>query len=124
MGTLIEYDSRSEAICLRSLVRAPLGFFAGNMQAWGALNSEGMGGLDEGWLQGQFELHFLPKIVKDRYATELRSRSLASIKDEISTALESLLEQVQANKDARALRSQIGSNNNGSRNRNNFNGFY
>ena len=64
----------------------------------------------------------LPKIVKDRYATELRSRSLASIKDEISTALESLLEQVQANKDARALRSQIGSNNNGSRNRNNFNG--
>ena len=49
----------------------------------------------------------LPKVVKNRYATELRSRSLASIKDEISAALDSLLEEVQSYKDHKALRSAI-----------------
>ncbi len=43
------------------------------------------------WLQ---TLHKdLPKIVKQRYATELRCRTLASIKTEISQALPSLLEE-------------------------------
>ena len=66
----------------------------------------------------------LPKLVKQRYATELRSRSLASIKDEISSALDSLLDELQSNQDARALRSVIGSKNNGvyGSDRNNFNG--
>ena len=56
----------------------------------------------------------LPKLVKQRYGTELRSRTLASIKDEISGALDSLLEEIQTNKDARALRSVINQKGRGS----------
>jgi len=37
----------------------------------------------------------LPKLVKQRYGTEFRSHTLASIKPEISQALESLLEELQ-----------------------------
>ena len=37
----------------------------------------------------------LPKLVKQKYATELRSRTLASIKPEISVALNSLLDELQ-----------------------------
>jgi len=55
----------------------------------------------------------LPKLVKQRYGTELRSRSLASIKDEISGALDSLLEEIQSNQDARALRSVVNDRNRG-----------
>jgi hypothetical protein len=47
----------------------------------------------------------LPKLVKQRYGTELRSRTLASIKPEISQALNSLLDELQATNDAKALRS-------------------
>ena len=36
----------------------------------------------------------LPKLIKQRYGTELRSRTLASIKPEISQALESLLDEI------------------------------
>ena len=43
----------------------------------------------------------LPKIVKQRYGTELRSRTLASLKPEISQALTSLLESVEC---SRAMR--------------------
>ena len=46
----------------------------------------------------------LPKLVKQRYGTELRSRSLASIKPEISQALDSLLEEIHTSEDARVLR--------------------
>lgn len=49
----------------------------------------------------------LPRLVKQRYGTELRSRTLASIKPEISQALESLLEEVQASEDARAMRAAV-----------------
>lgn len=45
----------------------------------------------------------LPKLVKQRYGTELRSRTLASIKPEISQALDSLLDEVQASEDAKAM---------------------
>ena len=45
----------------------------------------------------------LPKLVKQKYATELRSRTLASIKPEISIALESLLDELQS--DTKVLRS-------------------
>lgn len=45
----------------------------------------------------------LPKLVKQRYGTELRSRTLASIKPEISQALDSLLDELQASEDARAM---------------------
>ena len=38
----------------------------------------------------------LPKLVKQRYGTELRSRTLASIKPEISQALDSLLDELHA----------------------------
>ena len=47
----------------------------------------------------------LPKLIKQRYGTELRSRTLASIKPEISQALPSLLEEIQALDDAKVLRS-------------------
>ena len=43
----------------------------------------------------------LPKLIKQRYSTQLRSHSLASVKDEISGALDSLLEEIQNNQDSR-----------------------
>ena len=45
----------------------------------------------------------LPRLVKQKYATELRSRTLASIKPEISVALDSLLDELQS--DTKVLRS-------------------
>ena len=36
----------------------------------------------------------LPRLVKQRYGTELRSRKLASIKPEVSQALDSLLKEL------------------------------
>ena len=47
----------------------------------------------------------LPKLVKQRYGTELRSRTLASIKPEISQALSSLLDELRASDDVRGFRS-------------------
>lgn len=46
----------------------------------------------------------LPKLVKQRYGTELRSRTLASIKPEISQAIDTLLDEVRASEDARIMR--------------------
>ena len=46
----------------------------------------------------------LPSLVKQRYGTELRSRSLASIKSEISQALDSLLEEIHTAADTKILR--------------------
>jgi len=43
-------------------------------------------------------------LVKQRYGTELRSKSLASLKPEISQALDSLLEEISNNADAKILR--------------------
>ena len=48
----------------------------------------------------------LPRLVKQRYGTELRSRTLASIKPEISQALDALLDEVQVASDTKILRSQ------------------
>ena len=45
----------------------------------------------------------LPKLVKQRYGTELRSRTLASLKPEISQALESLLDELRHTEDAKVL---------------------
>jgi len=50
----------------------------------------------------------LPRLVKQRYGTEVRSRTLASIKPEISQALTSLLEEIQASDDAKILRTAVG----------------
>ena len=47
----------------------------------------------------------LPNLVKQRYGTELRSKSLATLKPEISQALDSLLEEINSNADAKILRS-------------------
>ncbi len=47
----------------------------------------------------------LPKLVKQRYGTELRSRTLASIKPEISQSLDSLLEELSESDHARVCRS-------------------
>ncbi|KAK3105126.1 hypothetical protein FSP39_017698 [Pinctada imbricata] len=49
----------------------------------------------------------LPRLVKQRYGTELRSRTLASIKPEISQALPSLLEEIRTAEDAKVMRSNI-----------------
>ena len=46
----------------------------------------------------------LPKLVKQRYGTELRSRTLASIKPEISQALQSLLDEIRATEDVKVMR--------------------
>ena len=54
------------------------------------------------WLQLIHE--GLPKLVKQRYGPELRSKTLASIKPEISQALDSLLEELQACEDAKVMR--------------------
>ena len=51
----------------------------------------------------------LPRLVKQRYGTELRSRTLASIKPEISQALPSLLEELRAADDAKILRTAVAS---------------
>ena len=46
-----------------------------------------------------------PCLVKQRYGTELRSWTLASIKPEVSQALESLLEELHHTQEARVIRS-------------------
>ena len=51
----------------------------------------------------------LPRLVKQRYGTELRSRTLATLKPEISQALDSLLEELRTTEDARAMRTQFSS---------------
>ena len=58
----------------------------------------------------------LPKLVKQRYGTELRSRTLASIRPEISQAIPSLLDELRSN-DARALRTFTQDRSNPSRRR-------
>jgi hypothetical protein len=49
----------------------------------------------------------LPRLVKQRYGTELRSRTLASIKPEISQALDSLLDELNSSETARSMRTGI-----------------
>ena len=46
----------------------------------------------------------LPTLVKQRYGTELRSKSLASLKPEISQALDSLLDEIQTVSESKILR--------------------
>jgi hypothetical protein len=46
----------------------------------------------------------LPKLIKQRYGTELRSRTLASIKPEISLALDSLLNELSTSDEAQVMR--------------------
>ena len=46
----------------------------------------------------------LPSLVKQRYGPDLRARTLASLKPEISQALDSLLDEIRSNNDARVLR--------------------
>jgi hypothetical protein len=46
----------------------------------------------------------LPKLVRQRYGTELRSQTLASIKPEISMALDSLLEELHSSTEAKVMR--------------------
>ena len=46
----------------------------------------------------------LPGLLKQRYGTELRSRTLASLKPEISQALDCLLEEIRSTDDSKVLR--------------------
>ncbi len=47
----------------------------------------------------------LPQLVKQRYGAELRNKSLASLKPEISQALPSLLDEIRSIEDTKAMRS-------------------
>ena len=49
----------------------------------------------------------LPALVKQRYGTELRSQTLASLKPEISLALNSLLDELHSSADAKILRTAL-----------------
>ena len=51
----------------------------------------------------------LPKLVKQRYGTELHYRTLASIKPEIWQALQSLLDEIRATEDAKVMRTAASS---------------
>ena len=46
----------------------------------------------------------LPTLVKQRYGTELRSQTLASLKREISQALDSLLDEIHSSNETKVLR--------------------
>ena len=50
----------------------------------------------------------LPKLVKQRHGTGLRSRTLVSIKPEISQALTSLLDEIRAANDTKIMRTAAG----------------
>ena len=50
----------------------------------------------------------LPRLVKQRYGPELKSRTLASIKPEVSQALNSLLDEIRASDDAKVKRTATG----------------
>ena len=47
-----------------------------------------------------------PNLIKQRYGTELRSRTLASINPEISQAISSLLDEIASNDEAKVMRFQ------------------
>ena len=65
----------------------------------------------------------LPALVKQRYGTELRNKTLASIKPEISQALSSLLTELSSNEESsRILRAQ-GFQRRGGDQRNNYNNY-
>ena len=49
----------------------------------------------------------LPAFVKRKYCTELRTQTLASLKPEISLALDSLLNELQNDEDAKAYRAAV-----------------
>ena len=51
----------------------------------------------------------LPGLVKQRYGSELRDKTLASIKPEISQALDSLLDELKSSEDVKVMRSQVSS---------------
>ncbi len=50
----------------------------------------------------------LPKLVKQRYGTELRERTIASIHPEISQALDLLLDELRSVDDSRVLHAAVG----------------
>ena len=69
------------------------------------------------WLE---KLHAgLPALVKQRYGSELRNKTVASIKSEISLALDSLIEELKSNDDSRVLRIQPSRRSNNSTGRDN-----
>ena len=57
----------------------------------------------------------LPGLVQQKYGAELRHRSLASLKSEISLALQSLLNELDQGEDSRIMRAQVTRYNNNNR---------
>ncbi len=62
------------------------------------------------WLE---RIHIsLPGLVKQKYGAELRNRTLASLKSEISQAIDSLLEELKSSdRESRIMRSSVNNNN-------------
>ena len=58
----------------------------------------------------------LPGLVKQRYGSELRNKTLASIKPEISQALDSLLDELKSSEDVKVMRLQVSSRTSNRRN--------
>ena len=63
------------------------------------------------FLENMIELHWLklihqdlPRLVKQRYGSELRSRTLASLKPEISQAISSLLDEIHSISETKIMR--------------------
>ena len=54
----------------------------------------------------------LPALVKQRYGAELRNKTLASIKPEISQALSSLLDELKSTEEVKVMRSRISQSSN------------
>jgi hypothetical protein len=57
----------------------------------------------------------LPNLVKQKYGAELRNQTLASLRPEISAALDSLIEELNATEEAKVFRTFAGSRNASSR---------
>ena len=49
----------------------------------------------------------LPSLAKQRYGTELRAKTLATLKPEISQALDTLLDEIRTSSDSKVLRTAI-----------------
>ena len=59
------------------------------------------------WLWLKLLHNGLPDMVRQKYGTELRNKSLASLKDEISQALPSLLDDIQSVEDSKVFRAAV-----------------
>ena len=107
----LEVDERPEGLFQRLMsftednllvANGPITHHGANVTADEELNPTLENMVDLTWLK---LIHTaLPALVKQRYGTELRSKTLASLKPEISQALDSLLEEIRSTANTKVLR--------------------